>query len=157
MPFRTNMIEGVKVRQLRQIHDERGYLMEILRSDWPEFQKFGQCYITIAYPGTVKGWHYHKTQTDNLVPLIGQAKVVCYDNRAGSKTKGEVNEFFAGEKNPMLIQVPPLVLHGFKAIGVEPAYVVNLPTELYNYAQPDEFRVPYDTKDIPYDWGVKMG
>lgn len=150
------MIEGVRVRQLRQIHDERGYLMEMLRSDWPEFQKFGQCYITIAYPGVVKGWHYHKIQTDNLVTILGQAKLVCYDNREGSKTKGEVNEFFSGERNPLLVQVPPLVLHGFKAIGGEPAYVVNVPTELFRYDAPDEYRIPHDSKEIPYDWEIEM-
>ena len=151
------MIDGVKVRQLRPIHDERGYLMEMLRSDWPEFQKFGQCYITIAYPDVVKGWHYHKVQTDNFVVVSGTAKVVCYDNREGSKTRGQVNEFFPGERNPILIQIPPLVVHGFKAIGGEPAYLVNVPTELYKYDGPDEYRMPYNTPDIPYQWDVKMG
>ena len=150
------MIDGVKVRQLKPIHDERGYLLEMLRSDWPEFAKFGQMYITIAYPGVVKGWHYHRIQTDNFVVVRGTAKVVCYDNRDGSKTKGEVNEFFPGEKNPMLIQIPPLVVHGFKAIGGESAYVVNAPTERYSYEKPDEFRIPYTSPDIPYDWEIKM-
>lgn len=151
------MIEGVRVRQLKQIHDERGYLMEMMRPDWPEFQKFGQCYVTIAYPDVVKGWHYHKLQTDNFIVVRGTAKVVCYDNREGSKTHGQVNEFFPGERNPMLIQIPPLVLHGFKAIGGEPAYLVNVPTETYKYDGPDEYRMPYNTADVPYDWDVKMG
>ncbi len=150
------MIDGVKVRPLKPIHDERGYLMEMFRSDWPEFLKFGQSYITIAYPGVVKGWHYHKIQTDNFVVVKGTAKVVCFDNRDGSRTKGEMNEFFPGERNPMLIQIPPLVVHGFKAIGGEPVYVVNVPTELYNYATPDEYRIPWNSKDIPYDWELQM-
>jgi dTDP-4-dehydrorhamnose 3,5-epimerase len=67
-----------------------------------------------------------------------------------------VNEFFAGERSPALIKIPPYVLHGFKAIGGEPVYVVNFPTELYNYAQPDEFRIPSNSKDIPYDWDVQL-
>ncbi len=150
------MIEGVKVRQLRQIHDERGYLMEMIRADWPEFQRFGQCYVTVAYPDIVKGWHYHKVQTDNFVVVKGTAKVVCFDNRETSKTRGEINEFFPGEQNPMLIQIPPLVVHGFKAIGGAPAYVVNLPSELYRYDRPDEFRIPHNSPDVPYDWGVQM-
>ena len=150
------MIEGVKVKQLRQIHDERGYLMEILRSDWPEFERFGQCYMTVAYPDTVKGWHYHKVQTDHFVVVKGAAKVVCYDNRNDSKTKGEVKEFFPGEKNPMLIKIPPLVVHGFKAIGGEPAFLINVPTELYHYDKPDEHRIPYDSPEIPYDWKLRM-
>lgn len=151
------MIEGVTVRALRQIHDERGYLMEMLRSDWPEFEKFGQCYLTTAYPGVVKGWHFHKKQTDHFIVLRGTAKVVCYDNREDSKTKGEVNEFFPSERNPLLIKVPPLVLHGFKAVGDEPVYLVNLPTRLYNYEEPDEYRLPYDSDEVPYDWTLQLG
>ncbi len=151
-----DLIQGVQVRALRQIHDERGYLMEMLRTDWPEFDRFAQSYITIAYPGIVKGWHYHKKQTDHFVVVNGTAKVVCYDSREGSPTKGKVNEFFPGERNPMLIKIPPYVLHGFKAIGGEPVYVVNFPTELYDYAKPDEFRVPSNSKDIPYDWDVQL-
>ena len=151
-----DLIDGVKVRPLKPIHDERGYLMEMLRSDWPEFARFGQVYITIGYPGIVKGWHYHKIQTDNFIVVRGQAKVVCYDNRDGSKTKGKVNEFFPGERNPLLIQIPPFVVHGFKAIGGEPTYLVNVPTELYKYDKPDEFRIPYDSKEIPYSWDVQM-
>jgi len=151
-----DLIQGVQVRSLKPIHDERGYLMEMLRSDWPEFERFGQGYITIAYPGIVKGWHYHKKQADHFVVVHGSAKVVCFDAREGSPTKGKVNEFFPGERNPMLIRIPPLVLHGFKCIGDEPVYVVNFPTELYNYKEPDEYRVPYNSKDVPYDWGVQI-
>jgi len=153
---RMELIQGVQVRPLRQIHDERGYLMEMLRSDWPEFERFGQGYVTIGYPGIVKGWHYHKKQTDHFVVVHGTAKVVCYDGRDGSPTRGRVNEFFPGEKNPMLIKIPPLVLHGFKCVGHEPVYVMNFPTELYDYKAPDEFRVPHDSKDVPYDWDVQM-
>src|SRR3989454_9498369 len=86
----------------------------------------------------------------------GSAKVVCYDNRVGSKTKGEVNEFFPGEKNPALIQIPPYVVHGFKAIGGEPVYVVNAPTEPYKYEKPGEYRIPPDSPTIPYNWDVQM-
>jgi len=151
-----DLIQGVVVRPLKQIHDERGYLMEMLRTDWPDFERFAQSYITIGYPGIVKGWHYHKKQTDHFVVVRGTAKVVCYDNRDRSPTKGKVNEFFPGERNAMLIKIPPYVIHGFKAVGPEPVYLVNFPTELYNYKEPDEFRIPYDSKDIPYDWDVQM-
>lgn len=150
-----DLIQGVQVRPLKQIHDERGWLMEMLRTDWPEYERFAQSYITIGYPGIVKGWHYHKLQTDHFVVVHGTAKVVCYDRREDSPTKGKINEFFPGEQNPMLISIPPLVLHGFKAVGTGPVYVVNFPTQLYNYAQPDEFRLPSNSKDIPYDWDVQ--
>jgi dTDP-4-dehydrorhamnose 3,5-epimerase len=151
------VIEGVHVRQLRFIPDERGHLLEILRSDWPEFDKFGQVYMTAAYPGVVKGWHYHKLQTDHFVCVHGMAKVVLYDHRQGSPTHGEVNEFFIGELNPCLIKIPPNVVHGFKGVGHDVALMVNVPTELYDYGEPDEHRLPHDTDEIPYDWHLRHG
>ncbi|GFP37514.1 dTDP-4-dehydrorhamnose 3,5-epimerase [Candidatus Hakubella thermalkaliphila] len=151
------MIDGVKIKKLRVIPDERGFLMEMLRSDDENFEKFGQVYVTAGYPGVVKGWHYHRKQTDYFTVVKGMAKVVLYDGREGSPTHGEINEFFMGDMNQILLKIPPLVMHGFKALGTEPAYVINCPTEVYNYEQPDEYRLPYDTIEIPYDWGIKMG
>lgn len=151
------MIEGVKVRKLRLIPDERGYLMEMLRSDWEEYEKFGQVYITAVYPGVVKGWHYHKIQTDHFICAHGMAKVVLYDGRKGSPTHGEVNEFFMGEQNPTLLKIPQGVMHGFKGISQETTLIVNVPTQLYNYEQPDEYRLPAHTDEIPYDWSRKDG
>jgi dTDP-4-dehydrorhamnose 3,5-epimerase len=151
------MIDGVKTRKLRLIPDERGYLMEMLRSDWEEYDKFGQVYITAVYPGAVKGWHYHRIQTDHFICVHGMAKVVLYDGREGSPTHGEVNEFFMGDQNPMLLKIPPGVMHGFKGISQEMTLIVNVPTELYNYEQPDEYRLPAHTDQIPYDWSRKDG
>jgi len=151
------LIDGVKVKKLKVIPDERGRLMEMLRADDDEFIKFGQIYMTSAYPGVVKGWHYHKVQTDNFVVVKGMMKVVLYDSREDSPTKGEVNEFFMGEHNPILLQIPPYVFHGFKCISETEAIVINCPTEVYNYRQPDEFRVHPHDNDIPYDWDRKDG
>jgi dTDP-4-dehydrorhamnose 3,5-epimerase len=151
------MIEGVSVRKLRLIPDERGFLMEMFRSDWDEFEKFGQTYITAVNPGAVKAWHYHKLQTDHFICVAGMAKVVLYDAREGSPTHGEVNEFFMGTLNPVLLKIPPFVYHGFKGISQEMTLIVNVPTELYNYATPDEYRLPAHTDDIPYDWARKDG
>jgi dTDP-4-dehydrorhamnose 3,5-epimerase len=151
------MIEKVKIKKLQAIPDERGRLMEILRSDDEIFQKFGQVYMTTTYPGVIKAWHYHKIQTDNVVVLRGMLKLALYDPREGSSTQGKVDEFFIGEYNPLLIQVPPQVYHGWKCISQQEAIVVNCPTELYNYKNPDEYRLPFDTDQIPYDWAIKMG
>ncbi len=151
------MIEGVKVRKLRLIPDERGFLMEMMRSDWEEYDKFGQAYITAVYPGVVKGWHYHKLQTDHFICVQGMAKVVLYDGRKDSPTHGEVNEFFMGTLNPIMLKIPKGVMHGFKGISEEMALIVNVPTELYNYQQPDEYRLPAHTDEIPYDWDRKDG
>ena len=151
------MIDGVVVKKLRVIPDERGRLMEILRADDDLFEKFGQAYITTGYPGVVKGWHYHKKQVDHFCVVKGMMKVVLYDARDGSPTKGEVNEFFMGEHNPMLLKIPRLVYHGFKTISDTEAVCLNLPTEPYKYSEPDEFRVPAHDKSIPYDWSRKDG
>ncbi len=150
------MIHGVRVKQLRVIPDERGRLMEILRSDDDLFIRFGQLYMTTVYPGVVKGWHYHKKQVDNFAVVKGMIKLVLYDQREDSPTHGEINEFFLGEHNPQLVQIPNLVLHGFKCTGDEEAIVINCPTELYRYKEPDEFRIDPFSKEVPYDWGIKL-
>jgi len=151
------LIEGVKVKKLKVIPDERGRLMEMLRCDDDLFIDFGQTYMTTAYPGVVKGWHYHKKQTDNFVVVKGMMKVVLYDSREESSTYKEVNEFFMGEHNPMLLQIPTFVFHGFKCVSEMEAICINVPTHPYNYDQPDEFRVAPNSKEIPYDWGRKDG
>jgi len=151
------MIEGVQLRELKLIPDERGFLMEILRSDDPAFQRFGQAYVTAAYPGVVKAWHYHERQTDYFCCLAGMAKVVLYDAREGSPTRGEVQEIVTGEQRRLLIVIPPLVYHGFKSIGEGTCLLLNIPTELYDYALPDEHRVDPHTSGVPYDWARRDG
>lgn len=150
-------IQGVLVKPLAVMPDERGRLMEMLRSDDECFRGFGQVYMTTAYPGVVKAWHYHKKQWDHFVCVRGMMKVVLYDSREDSKTRGIVNEFFMGEHHPILLQIPPLVYHGFKCVSDYEAIVINCPTELYRYEDPDEYRVPPHDNDIPYDWGRKDG
>lgn len=151
------MIAGVQLKNLKVIPDERGRLMEILRSDDKLFQKFGQVYMTSLYPGVVKGWHYHKKQVDNFACVHGMVKAVLYDDRKKSNTYGEVNEFFMGLHNAILLQVPALVWHGFKCIGDHEAILVNVPTEKYIYATPDEYRAAPHGKKIPYDWSHRDG
>ena len=87
----------------------------------------------------------------------GMMKIVLYDSRDNSPTKGEVNEFFAGVHNPILLHIPVFVYHGFKCIGEEEAIVVNVPTERYNYDNPDEYRIDPHSVEIPYDWELKEG
>lgn len=151
------MIHGVKTKRLTVHADERGRLMEMLRSDDELYSKFGQCYVTTAYPGVVKAWHYHKLQTDHFVCVHGMMKVVCYDPREDSPTKGLVNEFIIGIHNPLMVQIPPGVYHGFKCISENEAIIVNTPTERYNYSDPDEHRIPAHSDEVPYDWSRKDG
>jgi len=151
------MIQGVEIKKLKVITDNRGFLMEMLRCDDSIFEKFGQVYLSVCKPKIVKGWHYHKKQTDNFVVVKGNAKVVLYDNREGSPTKGQVQEVFMGEKNPILLKIPTYVVHGITPEGDEPSYLVNCPTLPYDYKNPDEFRIDFKSKEIPYDWRLEQG
>ncbi len=151
------MIQGVKTKSLRVIPDERGRVMEILRADDECFLKFGQVYITTTYPQVVKAWHYHKVQTDHICAVQGMIKLVLYDFREGSPTKGEIDEFFIGDHNPLLVQVPNGIYHGWKCISEKEAIIVNIPTEVYVYKEPDEYRLQPHGKDVPYDWARKDG
>jgi len=150
-------IDGVVIKDINVIPDERGRLMEILRRDDGHFEKFGQVYMTTNYPGVVKAWHYHKVQCDNVVCVKGMIKLVLYDAREGSPTKGRLNEYFIGDHNHKLIRIPAGVWHGWKCVSESESLVVNVPTEMYDHKNPDEFRLPFDTDEIPYDWEIKMG
>ena len=130
------MIDGVRTKLLRVIPDEGGRIMEVLRVDDDLFSKFGQVYITTTYPQVVKAWHYHKVQTDHICAVQGMIKLVLYDPREGSPTQGEINEFFIGVHNPLLVQVPKRIYHGWKCISEEEAVIINVPTEVYQYMRP---------------------
>jgi dTDP-4-dehydrorhamnose 3,5-epimerase len=149
-------IDGVRTKSLRVIPDERGRLMEILRADDEIFGVFGQLYMTTNYPGVVKAWHLHHRQEDMVCCVKGMIKLVLFDAREGSATKGTVSEFFIGDHNPMLVRVPAGVYHGWKGISTDESVVVNVPTEMYDYDDPDEHRLPWDTAEIPYDWEIEF-
>ena len=149
-------IEGVKIKKLKLIPDERGFLMEMLRDDDPLFKKFGQVYITGVKKGAAKAWHYHKEQTDNFVCVEGKALVPLVDFRKDSPTYKVVQEFILeappGAKEPILLQIPPYVLHGFTAYRCKLTKIVSIPNCHYVYSDPDEFRYPWDSSEVPYNW-----
>lgn len=152
------LIQGVVLKPLHWIPDERGRLMEILRADDAIFRKFGQAYVTTTYPGVVKAWHYHKLQDDFFTCLSGMIKLVIYDNRESSPTYRQVNEFFIGDHHQQLVIVPRLCYHGWKCISERESVVLNLVTESYNHIQPDEYRLdPHNNGVIPYSWERKDG
>ncbi len=147
------MIKGVSLKKLTVHEDERGALFEILRSDWPEFKKFGQTYITVCKPGWVKGWHFHKKQTDNFCVLKGKAKIVLIDSR-----KKKFMEFILTDKGPSLLTIPAKVVHGFECLSKAESWILNIPNRLYNYKKPDEYRIKLDDPSIPYRvWKKKKG
>lgn len=149
------MIDGVRIEDLSVIPDDRGFLMEMFRSDSPDFIKFGQVYMTCVYPGVVKAWHYHEKQVDNFVCVHGMAKIALHDTREGSPTRGQTDTYIIGWQRQRRVTIPRGVYHGFTAVGDESAYIINVPTETYNANGPDEFRRPFDDPEIGYDWGVE--
>ncbi|MBI4974347.1 MAG: dTDP-4-dehydrorhamnose 3,5-epimerase family protein [Candidatus Omnitrophica bacterium] len=146
------MIDGVKVKKLKIIPDDRGMLMEILRCDDEIFKSFGQVYMTTAKPGVVKAWHYHKIQDDNFACVHGKIRLVLYDARIRSATYKEINEFILSLEEPILVHIPKLFYHGFKGISDCEAIVINTPTKPYSHKDPDEFRLDPHDNAIPYDW-----
>ena len=146
------MIEGVRIKELKVIPDERGRLMEILRRDDKLFEKFGQVYMTTAKPNIIKAWHYHKIQTDHFTCVSGKILFALYDARKSSNTFSEINEFILSLNEPKLIKIPPLVYHGFKCISKEEAIVINIPTESYDKNKPDEYKIDPFKNDVTYDW-----
>jgi dTDP-4-dehydrorhamnose 3,5-epimerase len=146
-------IDGVQVTPLRRIPDERGAVLHMLREDSPVFERFGEIYFSLVYPGVVKGWHVHRRMTLNYAVPVGMIKLVCYDDRDDSPTKGAVQEVHVGELNYALVTIPPLVWNGFKGEGAGPALVANCATIAHD---PDEIdRVdPFDN-EIPYDWALR--
>ena len=151
------LIEGCGARRAKVIPDERGRLGEILRADDPWFEKFGQVYFTTTYPGVVKAWHYHSRQFDHFYVIRGTVKAALYDAREDSPTHGTVNEVYLGEHCPGLIRIPPGVQHGWMCVSDVEAYILNVVSEPYNPAEPDEFRTHPHDNDIPYDWTRRDG
>ena len=149
------MIEGVIVTPLRQIFDERGKVMHMLRKDSPVFSEFGEIYFSCTYPGAIKAWHLHKRMTLNYAVIHGEIKCVLFDDRPDSKTRGHVEEYFLSPENYCLVTVPPLVWNGFKGIGEQMAVVANCATHPHDPAEISRMS-PCDPS-IDYDWGLRHG
>lgn len=148
------MIHGVLLTPLRQIVDERGKIMHMLRSDAPHFQQFGEIYFSGVHRGAIKAWHIHQEMTLNYAVPIGKIKMVLYDDRPDSPTRGELMELFLGPDNYQLVTVPPLVWNGFKGVAEE-SLVANCATIPHRADEIDRLS-PFDLR-IPYDWAIKHG
>lgn len=146
-------IEGVVVNSRKVLVDERGHLIEILRSDNPYFTNFGQCYITTVDYGVTKAFHLHRKQTDHFFLVSGKIKLGLIDSRGTSSTKGEMMTIVMSEMNPQIVIIPPGVMHGFKGLASPTSMILNIPDQLYNYSDPDEERFP--AHEQGYDWDVK--
>lgn len=147
------MIEGVKVIPLRRIPDERGTVMHMLRTTDPHFQRFGEIYFSTVYRGVVKGWHRHREMTLNYACVFGCIKLVLFDDRAGSATRGELTEVFLGPDHYSLVVIPPEVWNGFKGMSEPYSVVANCSTHPHDPARSE--RMDPFTNDIPYRWELR--
>jgi dTDP-4-dehydrorhamnose 3,5-epimerase len=147
------MIEGVKITPLRQILDERGKIMHMLRCDTDGFTGFGEIYFSCVHPGAIKAWHIHKEMVLNYAVVHGNIKFVLYDDRPDSPTRGEVQELFMGPDNYCLVSVPPLVWNGFKGYGQEMAIVANCSSIPHREDEIDRLD-PFDPS-VPYNWDIR--
>ena len=146
------MIDGVVVSPRKIIPDERGKVMHMLKATDPEFESFGEIYFSFVYPGVIKGWHLHREMIINYAVPVGMIKLVLFDDRAGSKTHGKLQEIYLGEGNHCMVKVPVNVWNGFKGVGTVPAVVANcasIPHDPKEIERMDPF-----TKKIPYDWSL---
>ncbi len=146
------MIEGVVVKKLGVIPDERGSVMHMLRADDPEFEAFGEIYFSTVFPGVVKGWHLHRRMTLNYAVVSGMIKLALFDDRPSSPTRGRVEELFLGEQNYVLVKIPPGIWNGFKGVGAQTAIVANCATIPHDPGEIE--RLDPSSPRIPYDWGL---
>lgn len=146
-------IEGVIVKALKKIPDERGCIYHMLRCDDKIFEKFGEIYFSQAYPGVIKAWHLHKEMTLNYAVISGMIKLALYDNRENSATNGNLTELYLGEENYCLVKIPPGIWNGYKCIGIKPALVANCATLPHDPSEMERLS-PFSPK-IPYDWDIK--
>ena len=149
------MIDGIVITPLKQIPDERGKIMHMMRSDDPQFERFGEIYFSMIYPGAIKAWHLHTKMTLNYAVVSGTIKLVLYDPRPSSPTKGEIQEIFLGEQNYARVKIPPGIYNGFKGVGPAPALVANCATIPHDPAEIQ--RLDPFSKDIPYSWDLRHG
>jgi len=159
------MLPGIKVLDLKRNVDERGFFSEIMRTDWEEFlegEPPKQINLSYSYPGMIRAWHHHsRGQIDYFIVIMGAMKIVAYDDRPDSPTRGALDEYFVSGERLQVIRVPGHYWHGTKTLGVTPSVTVYAVSRLYDYKKPDEGRRPWNDPQIidprtgkPYDWNA---
>jgi len=148
------MIDGIRIIPKKQIIDERGKIMHMMRNDDENFTKFGEIYFSYSHPNTVKAWHLHKKMTLNYVCVVGNVKLVLFDDRDESLTKGNLQEIFLTTENYSLISVPPGIWNGFKSVKNKFSIIANF-TDIPH--DPEEMlRKPFDDPYFNYNWNIKL-
>jgi dTDP-4-dehydrorhamnose 3,5-epimerase len=149
-------IEGVCVREVLHVPRDHGIITELYRPQWdPTGMPVVHAYQSRLYPGAIGAWSCHARTVDRLFVNQGNLKVVLYDGREDSRTAGKINELYVGDARPALVVVPIGVWHGLQNLGDSDALVLNFPSAAYDYGDPDHYRLPSDTNEIPYTWNIR--
>lgn len=143
--------DGVSVHDVRNIVTRNGLTTEIWRNDWvPGAAETRQAIYVSLRPGAVSAWHLHRYQRDQIFVVAGALKLVLFDARDDSSTRGDVCELFLERARPCLVTFPPDIWHGLVALGTVETSFVNFFDRLYSHDDPDEWRLPPDSDEIPY-------
>jgi dTDP-4-dehydrorhamnose 3,5-epimerase len=149
--WKMGQIDGLEMKPIRPVPHEDGTLVEVGRAAWPEFtDPIVQVHVTTTLPGRIRAWGLHQRTTDRLFVVHGLISLVVYDGRRKSASFGTLNEFKICERNPAVIVIPPNIFHGWKNIGTSEAFIINMPSQQYNYDDPDALDLPYDREDAPH-------
>ena len=148
-------IRDVVVKPLVTHSDDRGYFREVLRDDDHLLSRYGQTSVTKTYPGVIKAFHWHAKQDDIWYVADGMARVVLYDRRPDSPTRGVTQVIYAGENNPVVIAIPIGVAHGYQVLGPKPVLLFYHVTQAYDPKAPDEMRLAFDDPEIGFDWRIQ--
>jgi len=146
-------IEGVHMHEVRHVPRDHGIITEIFRPEWdPTGLPVAQIYQSRLYPGAIGAWSCHMKNVDRLFINQGNVKLVLFDGRENSPTFRRINEYHVGDARPAMMVIPIGVWHGLQNLGAADALMLNFPTRSYNYEDPDHYRLPFDTPEIPYSW-----
>lgn len=153
--LRMEPIHDLVIRPTRPVPHEDGHLTEVARASWDVMGgPVVQTHVTTTFPGRIRAWGLHQRSTDRLFVVSGLVKIAVFDGRLSSPTYGRVNEFIVSEKNPCLLIIPPNLYHGWKNIGVTDSIIINMPTSMYDYENPDALDLPWDSEAaariVPY-------
>lgn len=151
-------LDGVHVREVLHVPRDHGIITEMYRPEWdPTGLPIVHAYQSRLFPGAIGAWSCHKRNIDRLFVNQGHLKLVLYDGREDSPTHGRITELHIGDARPAFVVVPVGVWHGLHNLGATDALMINFPSSAYDYADPDHWRLPWDSDQIPYSWGNVAG
>ena len=149
---KKTIIEGVKILNKKIITDERGKILHMLRKDDENFTRFGEIYFSYVNPKKIKAWHIHKKMTLNYVAAFGKIKLVLYDDREKSDTKGKIQEILLSNENHVLVTIPPMIWNGFCSADNNVAVLANCSDIPHDKLEIE--RLPFNDPKFPYHWKI---